>query len=487
MLGVAFKLRHHPPTHPPTSLISFAYLSAMRAAAVSAVALALALAFASPLASESSFPAFASGFAPGDFVGTSGGNFTQSGGRPFFFVSTNTYYLFYQPQYMVEDVFQRCARFNISVLRTWAFNPIGHPDGSGTINGGGPKNGVWFQAFDNKTGAVVVNSDAQTGLGRLDLVVALAARYGVRLILTLANNWVDFQGMDQYVAWLQWANASYGPPYHDDFYAHPQARVWFKEYVLALTSRVNTITGVAYKDEPAIMAWELANEPRCQGTHFPTTKDCVTDYAVYGKWPQSARILPWVAEMSAYVKQAAPNQLVAVGDEGFLCESYQMCGQQTCDCYAGTDFGNITALPTVDFASLHLYPRNWGEANMPWGAQWIANHTAYARSLGKPTLVGEFGVSVGEGQSSVYAQWISAANAAQTGGVGFWMLCGRENDASGDRGWYPSYDGLCVYMPVNSSEPSPPSGDPATAGVLASAAAARAAGDLGWRAGPELW
>ena len=35
----------------------------------------------------------------------------------------------------------------------------------------------------------------------------------------------------------------------------------FQEYVIMILTRVNTITGVAYSDDPTIFALELANEP----------------------------------------------------------------------------------------------------------------------------------------------------------------------------------------------------------------------------------
>ena len=39
----------------------------------------------------------------------------------------------------------------------------------------------------------------------------------------------------------------------------------FKTYVKTIVNRRNTITGVLYRDDPTIMAWDLANEPYVLG------------------------------------------------------------------------------------------------------------------------------------------------------------------------------------------------------------------------------
>jgi mannan endo-1,4-beta-mannosidase len=45
---------------------------------------------------------------------------------------------------------------------------------------------------------------------------------------------------------------------HDLFYTDPGVQTAYKNYVKAFVSR--------YVHEPTIMAWELANEPRCKGS-----------------------------------------------------------------------------------------------------------------------------------------------------------------------------------------------------------------------------
>ena len=39
----------------------------------------------------------------------------------------------------------------------------------------------------------------------------------------------------------------------------------FKTYVKKIVNRRNSITGVLYRDDPTIMAWDLANEPYVLG------------------------------------------------------------------------------------------------------------------------------------------------------------------------------------------------------------------------------
>ncbi len=74
----------------------------------------------------------------------------------------------------------------------------------------------------------------------------------------------------------------------------------YKYYAHKLLTRVNTITGVTYKDDPTFFALELANEPRCTDGYE----------ASIGIKPGTI-IGAWVAEMAAYIRSLDPNHMVS--------------------------------------------------------------------------------------------------------------------------------------------------------------------------------
>jgi mannan endo-1,4-beta-mannosidase len=80
------------------------------------------------------------------------------------------------------------------VMRTWAFNERNSTatyNASGLPQYGGEGAGVtpvYFQQWDN--GVATINYGS-TGLQVLDEVVKLAEQTGLKLILTLTNNWAD--------------------------------------------------------------------------------------------------------------------------------------------------------------------------------------------------------------------------------------------------------------------------------------------------------
>lgn len=96
----------------------------------------------------------------------------------------------------------------------------------------------------------------------LDFVISEARTYGIRLVLSLTNNYHDFGGRPQYIQWAK--NAGVPVNGDDDFYTNAVVKGYYRNHLQKVLTRVNTVSGTAYRDDPTIMAWELMNEPRCQ-------------------------------------------------------------------------------------------------------------------------------------------------------------------------------------------------------------------------------
>jgi hypothetical protein len=333
-----------------------------------------------------------------------------AGGKPTLLSGSNIYYLSYKSRRMVDAALDAAVRLRCNVVRTWAFLDAGTlPDGE--------KEGVCFQ-YQDANGSVMVR-EGDNGLDRLDYVVHAAKARGLRLILPLVNNWTDFGGIARYVKW-------FGLRFHDEFYTSPDARDQYKAWAETLLQRVNTITGIAYRDDPAIAAWELANEPRWKGSEQGP--------------PSSGRvrrdvILDWVAEMSSWLRKQDPNHLIAVGDEGFYSRG---SGGQLYNGSHGTDFDAFLALPNIDFGTYHMYPEHWKDAN--WGEAWIDDHLESGSVAGKPVLLEEYGLQNAALRNSRYASWLDRINASG-GGALVWMLAAEQDDGTP----YPDYDRYTIY------------------------------------------
>lgn len=321
-----------------------------------------------------------------------------AGGQPFEVVGCNCYYLMTWAadpglRCHVDEILDTAVELGLNTIRTWAFN-----DGADQWNALQPRPG---------------EHDARV-LEALDYVVWQAARRGLRLILTLVNHWDDYGGRAQYARWSPTARRP------DDFYRDAYCRELYRDHACTLVERTNTYSGRAYRDEPAILAWELANEPRCALDPSGWTLQC------------------WIDEMAAWLDELTPNQLISVGVEGFWGRWRRRWNPPRWLDGQGADFLWNHEPAAVDLMSFHVYPDHW-HMTEDESARWVADHLEAAASLGKPVLMGEYGKrGPGPMRRRYFRRWLDQVHARPAGQAGslFWSLYHDD---------YPDYDGFGVY------------------------------------------
>jgi len=225
--------------------------------------------------------------------------------------------------------------------------------------------------------------------------------------------------MQQYVEWSPSAAS------HDDFYTDAETRDRYRNHAAKVLGRVNTLSGIAYRDDPVIFGWELANEPRAR-----TAGVAVLD--------------AWIAEMSAYLKTLDPEHMVSTGSEGFYGPPQASRNPASWMAGEGVDYLANHSHEAIDFTSFHVYPDHWG-ISIDAGLQWIRDHFADASDrLGKPALLGEIGKRAPLSLRNEFfaAAYVAAAAAERPGvsaaGILPWILYHDE---------YPDYDGFGIYWP----------------------------------------
>ena len=220
-----------------------------------------------------------------------------------------------------------------------------------------------------------------TILAGLDYLLMEMGKRDMVAVLYLNNSWEWSGG---YGFYLEHAGAGKAPRPNEDGYpaymqfvsqyaSNEKAHQLFYDYVRFILGRTNRYTGIPYTDDPAIMSWQIGNEPRAF----------------------SREALPafekWLAEASALIRSIDTHHLISIGSEGsWGCENDY-------DCYA-----RICADKNIDYCNIHLWPYNWGWVkpdslveNLGRACEntkdYIDRHLAICDSLGKPLVMEEFG------------------------------------------------------------------------------------------------
>lgn len=279
----------------------------------------------------------------------------------------------------------------------------------------------------------------------LDFTLAQMGHTGQRAVIYLTNFWEWSGGMMTYLSWVNGGQyvdmndpAHPWPQFADrsaQFYANGAAVALYHDYVRAVVGRTNSITGRRYVDDPTIMSWQLANEPRPGGSDA-AGKENLPAY------------LAWIAATARLIKAIDPNHLVTVGSEGTMgCIDYDQC------------VVSAHALPEIDYVTAHIWPQNWGWADPAdlagtWPATeqktraYFARQEAIAMRLGKPLVIEEFGFPRDRGsfdpagatayRDRFYAltyslTFASAARRGPVAGTNFWAWGGEGRAQHADR------------------------------------------------------
>jgi mannan endo-1,4-beta-mannosidase len=333
---------------------------------------------------------------PRGFVTVKGARFFADG-RPFRFVGANVAVIYgNEERAFMPDTLREAARMRVSVIRIWASGESGADDSPAS----GVARNEWLKLNPFRRGPDDWNEEA---FRSLDRAIAEAARNNLRVQLCLTNWWRDTGGVVRYLRWAGLPDAADETKPHGInteramlFYTDEKARELYRAHVRKIVTRRNTVTGVLYRDDPAIMSYELMNEAQA-----PT-----------GRYNERRA---WVEEMSRYIKSLDPNHLVAPGTWGYR------------NSFERRAWLEEHKLPSVDFCDVHVYPRDDLDSYVDSTQAlrgFVDNRAAAAFSIQKPLVFGEFGMTPegygGISQTEWYRAYFESVARSGSSGAMFW-------------------------------------------------------------------
>ncbi len=222
-----------------------------------------------------------------------------------------------------------------------------------------------------------------------DYALFLAAKHHIRLIIPLIGDCATCAGggIGQYLAWHQQPNAQ-------AFFTDPKLIAAYERHIEAVLNHRNPLTGLLYRDDPSIMAWENCN--MCGFISLLTHGD-------------PAQVASWSETIGAYIKSIDHHHLYL--DTTGIFRSYP----------------KILDNPSIDLVTFEEYP-HWdpllGPSQPPTTAKTISQDAAAVVAHGKVFIINEFGWDRTNWRTPSDLQHVLDAFTADSNiaGDGFWAL-----------------------------------------------------------------
>lgn len=238
---------------------------------------------------------------------------------------------------------------DLRVARFWALGETDRQEG-------------WARSSAFRTGP---EAWVEESFEHLDHVLARAREENVRVIVVLGNRWRDHGGLPQYA---RWAGI---PPRYDNLMPaelvatldSARVRELYFAHIERVVSRVNSVNGVAYAEDPTIFAWEVFNEA--------SASTCGAQRA----------LVSFLGAAAERIRAHDDRHLIAAGHIGYNSPQSRRFWRE------------IHELDWVAYADTHGYPQNLLVADTPARfGDWLSARASLARDIGKPLIVGEVGI-----------------------------------------------------------------------------------------------
>ncbi len=225
-----------------------------------------------------------------------------------------------------------------------------------------------------------------------DYALATAKQHGMRLIIPLVGDCATCAGggVGQYLAWT-------GKTAFQDFFTDPNIIEAYERHVDAVLNHRNVLTGVLYRDDPTIMAWENCN--MCG----------IFTLLTGGGEKGLAQVSAWSERIGNHIKQVDHNHLYL--DTSGIFRAYPAAMDN----------------PSSDLVTFEFYP-HWDSLlsshDPPTSPATFTRDAAAVTSHGKAFIVNEFGWDVTDWntQASLQAVLDVLMKDPNVSGDDFWAL-----------------------------------------------------------------